>query len=294
MPALNKRLPNRDKLLRHMAMQYFAGMNLELVTRSTWESSALLWFSTLHDALMSHPHVTALISDYCGVCVASGIDAIVSRAVRDGIPPKQAVSYSNSLLRLTINDAAAEVNTMLRVEGVIRAARAPSSDSLFAETMRLLLDGITVRHPRRNPPRLTDSTDDSSARLMPQQAAVARMSRADEEQLAWDLVEVTTSVLSAGARAMLFARIGSGDYALAIRSLLEHRGNARCEALPTALAGRVMTWVSGYEGSGKEAELHRLINRISRRAVEPSGRDVQGGGLRSPMRARPYQTRDSG
>jgi hypothetical protein len=87
------------------------------------------------------------------------------------------------------------------------------------------------------------------------------MNRAEEAALACALAESTTAFLHPNIRAWLWAKIGAGDSADAIRDLLTCYARSNAE-LPHEMATRVHTWILGYAGSDSEASLRALLSKV--------------------------------
>jgi hypothetical protein len=83
-------------------------------------------------------------------------------------------------------------------------------------------------------------------------------------------MESAQQLLSPDARAWLYAKIGTGDFAAAIVDMLHVHERARAE-LPAALAESVELWLRGYVGSDQEPVLRALVGRI-RVSLNPSQR----------------------
>ncbi|BBZ31260.1 hypothetical protein MMAD_55550 (plasmid) [Mycolicibacterium madagascariense] len=87
------------------------------------------------------------------------------------------------------------------------------------------------------------------------------MNRADENVLAWSLLDEATDLLTRTARAAVCVMIGAGDEVDAIHGLLRLLADHGVE-LPTQHRALVWDWVWGYFGSDDEDALAALLTRL--------------------------------
>lgn len=86
------------------------------------------------------------------------------------------------------------------------------------------------------------------------------MNSAEEQALAWALLDSARSFLRRSTRLWLCAQIGAGELHGAIRTLLEVCAQ-RGTALPADVNRSLECWVNGYAGSDLGPLLRELIDR---------------------------------
>jgi hypothetical protein len=87
------------------------------------------------------------------------------------------------------------------------------------------------------------------------------MNRAHDLSFVWALADWAAECMHPDARARLCAKIGAGEYDSAITDLLVFYSNRQVE-LPYELAAPIRAWIRGYAGTGREAVLLRLHDRL--------------------------------
>ena len=96
------------------------------------------------------------------------------------------------------------------------------------------------------------------------------MNGAEEQALAWALLDSTRAFLRRSTRSWLCAQIGAGEQHSAISALLEDCAR-RGTVLPANVNLSLQCWVNGYAGCDLEPLLRGLIDRVVCQGHVPQG-----------------------
>jgi hypothetical protein len=84
--------------------------------------------------------------------------------------------------------------------------------------------------------------------------------RAQEEKLAWDMLEFHRSCVRFRRRTPIFVLLGGGDFEAAIEAVLTDIAETR-KVLPRGLRHRADAWVAAYQGHSEYQSRQTLIAR---------------------------------
>jgi AcrR family transcriptional regulator len=110
--TLYQRVGNREELIRALVARHFAQLRLDFHELENWESTALQWCNTFHEALRAHPHLTELMTIQDRQVVEDCVNELVKAGLREGIPRETAIEGCRSLVNVTINHTIVEVRAL--------------------------------------------------------------------------------------------------------------------------------------------------------------------------------------
>jgi hypothetical protein len=82
-----------------------------------------------------------------------------------------------------------------------------------------------------------------------------------ESDLAWELADAISPLLSEGDRLQLYGTLGSGESYTAIETLLQNMAHQRLP-LPTEFIPKLTGWVDAYAQSDDAPRLRELLHAI--------------------------------
>jgi AcrR family transcriptional regulator len=101
--TLYQQVGSRDQLIRALVRRHFSQLKLDFHEQETWESTAMHWCLELRDALLAHPYLTELMTFDDHADVASYVNKLLKRLVREGMNRRLAIECCRSLVSVTIN-----------------------------------------------------------------------------------------------------------------------------------------------------------------------------------------------
>jgi AcrR family transcriptional regulator len=114
--TLYQQVGNQEQLTRALVARHFSQLRLEFHERKTWESTALHWCLSLHDALAAHPHLTELMAIGDRNAIEDYVNELLKAALREGIPRRLAIECCRGLVNVTINHTVVEVRALRKPE----------------------------------------------------------------------------------------------------------------------------------------------------------------------------------
>jgi AcrR family transcriptional regulator len=171
--TLYQQVGSREQLIRALVARHFSRLRLDFHEYEDWETTALKWCLSLHDALAAHPFLTELMTIDDRKAVMDYIAELTKASLQAGIPRDIAIECSRTLVNLTINHTVVEVRA-LREPKLSRDTLAESRriEKNFPTTVRWILTGVradaqsslaakspaVTRLPKRASRRATGST----------------------------------------------------------------------------------------------------------------------------------------
>ncbi|WP_063044295.1 TetR family transcriptional regulator [Nocardia pseudovaccinii] len=141
--TLYQQVGNREQLIRALVARHFSLLRLDFHEYEDWESTALQWCLSLHDALRAHPYLTELMTIDDRNAVMDYVHDLVDATRREGFPFRLAVECCRALVNLTINHTIVEVRGLREPKlSEESAARVDKTEKNFAMSIRWLLAGV--------------------------------------------------------------------------------------------------------------------------------------------------------
>ncbi|WP_433520399.1 TetR family transcriptional regulator [Nocardia pseudovaccinii] len=156
--TLYQQVGNREQLIRALVARHFSLLRLDFHEYEDWESTALQWCLSLHDALRAHPYLTELMTIDDRNAVMDYVHDLVDATRREGFPFRLAVECCRALANLTINHTIVEVRGLREPKlSEESAARVDKTEKNFAMSIRWLLAGVRAE-AQSNSSESTDTT----------------------------------------------------------------------------------------------------------------------------------------
>jgi AcrR family transcriptional regulator len=140
--TLYQQVGNREELIRALVGRHFSQLQLHFHEYDTWESTAVQWSLSLHDALQAHPFLTELMNVADRGAVASYVDKLLKSLVEAGIDRRLATDCCRSLVNTTINHTIVEAQALRQAPPARAGVDAKKRQQSYLQTIDWIVAGV--------------------------------------------------------------------------------------------------------------------------------------------------------